>query len=60
MAHKNHITLSQVMAMIALLGILLSVVGTTWISQTPIPTSSESVISGEQMVVSPELPVVQK
>ncbi|MEI6711286.1 MAG: hypothetical protein WCK88_03540 [bacterium] len=40
MSKRNRITLSQVMAVLALIGILLSVVGTTWLSQQPIPQSS--------------------
>jgi len=47
MASKNHKTLSQVMAILALIGILLSVVGTAWLSQQPIPqnASIDSMIS---------------
>ncbi len=60
MAKKNRITLSQVMAVLALLGILLSVVGTTWIGQQPIPSSSPNIISGEQIPASSEAPIVQK
>lgn len=56
---KNRITLSQVMAILALLGILLSVVGTTWISQQPVSnTSLEPITSGEVSV--PVEPIVQK
>jgi|GEM_PF-4407227 len=49
MTKKVRITLSQIMAILALIGILLSVVGTAWIGQQPIPpTPSEPIImSGE-------------
>lgn len=60
MTKRMRITLSQVMAILALIGILLSVVGTTWISQQPVPTiSPDAIISGE-IPVTTELPVVQK
>lgn len=58
---KNRITLSQIMAILALIGILLSVVGTAWISQQPVSnTSPESVVSGEAAVPVPLEPIVQK
>jgi hypothetical protein len=39
MSKKIRITLSQVMAILALMGILLSVVGTAWLGQQPIPAT---------------------
>ena len=61
MSSNNNRTLSQIMAVLALLGILLSVVGTTWISQQPVSnTSPESIVSGETQVPVDPIPVVQK
>ncbi len=40
MAKKVRITLAQIMAILALMGILLSAVGTAWITQLS-PTTSE-------------------
>lgn len=49
------------MAVLALLGILLSVVGTTWISQQPASnTSLEPIVSGESQVSVDPISVVQK
>jgi hypothetical protein len=52
MAKKNRITVSQVMAILALLGICLSVVGTTWLGQQsiPQPTPPGPLVSGEEIV----------
>jgi len=50
MAKRIRITVSQVMAILALIGILLSVVGTTWIGQQSIPTvPTPTLISGEAL-----------
>lgn len=57
MSKKIRITLSQVMAILALLGILLSVVGTAWLGQQPIPTVTPEimpVVSGEVIPTVPE------
>lgn len=42
MAKKSRITLSQIMAILALVGILLSVVGTAWLTQMPISADSDN------------------
>ncbi len=49
MAKKVRITLAQVMAILALMGILLSAVGTAWISQLPASSSPEVIMSGENI-----------
>jgi len=49
MAKKVRITLSQIMAILALLGIFLSVIGTAWIGTQPLPATSP-LISGEQKI----------
>lgn len=62
MAKKIRITLAQVMAIVALLGIMLSVVGTAWIG-TQATTTTAPLISGEQNIPAPTavaLPVSQK
>ena len=51
MAKKIRITLAQVMAILALLGIFLSVIGTAWIGTQPLPATAP-VISGEQKIVN--------
>lgn len=57
MAKKIRITLAQVMAVLALLGIFLSVVGTAWIGTQPIPTTAP-LISGEQNIPIISAPTV--
>lgn len=57
MSHKPRTTLAQVMAILALLGILLSVVGTAWIGTQPLP-STVPLISGEQNIQSTSVPVI--
>jgi len=51
MAKKIRITLAQVMAILALLGIFLSVIGTAWIGTQPLPVTAP-LISGEQNIPS--------
>lgn len=57
MAKKIRITLAQVMAILALLGIFLSVVGTAWIGTQPLPVATP-LISGEQNIPKITAPTV--
>ncbi|MFA6080686.1 MAG: hypothetical protein WC753_04410 [Candidatus Gracilibacteria bacterium] len=61
MVKKISITLAQVMAILALLGISLSVVGTAWIGTQPLPRT-DPLMSGEQNIQIPgsESPAGQK
>jgi hypothetical protein len=52
MAKKIRITLTQVMAVLALLGIFLSVIGTAWIGTQPLPAPTK-LVSGE-----PNIPII--
>lgn len=47
MAKKVRITVAQIMAILALMGILLSAIGTAWITQLPTTTPEIDNISWE-------------
>ena len=62
MAKKARITLSQIMAILALLGIFLSIVGTAWIGRQPVVSEpipgTEPLVSREKTIPTP--PAVTK